>query len=92
MTCVWCARNMRMMVQGVVPTLLTEILSLYPVEQIFKPVDLVAAGGVWPSMDSMAAAGKRVAFTSGTDYGAAMATLIFNRSARATCNGPPLYQ
>ena len=60
-------------------TLLTEILSLYPAEQIFTPADLVIAGGLWPSMDQLVAAGKRVSFTSGTDYGAAMAPIIFDR-------------
>ncbi|KAK9841564.1 hypothetical protein WJX74_007998 [Apatococcus lobatus] len=65
---------------GVVSTLLTEILSLYPAEQIFTPADLLVAGGVWPSMDQLVAAGKRVSFTSGTDYGTAMAPIIFDRS------------
>ena len=67
--------------QGVVSTLLSEILSLYPAEQIFTPTDLLGRGGVWPSMDELVAAGKRVSFTSGTDYGTAMAPLIFDRSA-----------
>ena len=67
--------------QGVVSTLLAEILSLYPAEQIFTPADLLGRGGVWPSMDELVAAGKRVSFTSGTDYGTGMAPLIFDRSA-----------
>ncbi|KAL3139980.1 hypothetical protein ABBQ38_004267 [Trebouxia sp. C0009 RCD-2024] len=62
-----------------VPALLNLTQSVFPLETIFTPPELVLIGGVWPSMDELVARGKRVMFVSGADYGLAMNTVIFTK-------------
>lgn len=67
------------MLQDVVPVLLNLTLSVFPVESIWTPPELVLHGGTWPSMNELVASGKRVMFVSGADYGLAMSELIFTK-------------
>lgn len=65
--------------QDVVPALLNLTSSVFPVERIWTPPELVLHGGSWPSMNDLVAMGKRVMFVSGADYGLAMSQLIFTK-------------
>ncbi len=65
--------------QDMVPVLLNLTLSVFPIDTIFTPPELLLIGGVWPSMDELVARGKRVMFVSGADYGLAMNTVIFTK-------------
>lgn len=65
--------------QDMVPVLLNLTLSVFPIDTIFTPPELLLTGGVWPSMDELVARGKRVMFVSGADYGLAMNTVIFTK-------------
>lgn len=62
-----------------VPVLLNLTLSVFAIDTIFTPPELLLIGGVWPSMDELVARGKRVMFVSGADYGLAMNTVIFTK-------------
>jgi hypothetical protein len=66
---------------GVVGKLQEELVAAFPLAWVFTQDDLAAAGGAWPSAAAMAARGRRLVVVSGTDYGAAMAPLIFARGA-----------
>jgi hypothetical protein len=66
--------------QGKVPQLLTDILSVFPVDVIYTPVEhTLRPEGPWPSIDDLVRLGRRVLFVSGEDYGVAMQSLIFPR-------------
>ena len=76
--------------QGFVDNLLADITAVFPVEQIMTPPEhRLRLNGTWPSIDEMAAAGKRVLFISSTDYGESMFPLVFSRwDAAATWCSP----
>lgn len=66
---------------GVAEHLQQDILASFTPESVFTTADLAAAGDGWPTLSAMVAAGKRVMFVSGADYGPAMAPLVFARGA-----------
>lgn len=62
--------------------MLERISAIFPVDSIYSPADHGSRGSSdWPSMDEMAAAGKRVLLLSGVDYGPSMVPLIFDKCA-----------
>ena len=73
------------LVQGKVPQLLLDFAQAFTTAETFTPLDLAACNFTWPSVDAMAAAGKRVMIVSGVDYLAPMAPLIFSRRALFWC-------
>ncbi|KAK9810142.1 hypothetical protein WJX72_005510 [[Myrmecia] bisecta] len=70
---------------GFVPRLMSRIQEAFPLEIIFRPAELAALDGQWPTTEHLLAQGKRIILVSGTDYGSAMTSLIFSRGA-ATCD------
>ena len=63
------------------PQLLLDFAQVFSIQEAFTPLDLAARNYTWPSVDEMAAAGKRLLVVSGVDYLAPMAPLIFSRCA-----------
>ena len=65
--------------------MLERISAIYPVDTIYSPADHGSRDSTdWPSIDEMAAAGKRVLLLSGVDYGPSMHPLIFDKCAQGT--------
>lgn len=58
------------------------MLSVFPRDAIFTPADLSAWGDIWPTGAQIVSSGRRLVLVSGTDYGDAMAPLIFAKGAR----------
>lgn len=66
--------------QGLVPTLLQEILSVFPLDSILTPPELASRyDSHWPSMAQLMADGKRLMVVSLSDYGEEMADVVFAR-------------
>lgn len=66
--------------QGVLPELFLEINSVFPLNAIFTPSDLlVDYNNTWPSIDTLSAAGKKVLFVTGYDYGPIIDPLMFSK-------------
>lgn len=70
--------------QGVVSKLKEDVLSVFPEGEIFTQEDLKLTNGEWPSLEEMLKEGHRLLLVSATDYGKAMAPLIFPRG-KAVC-------
>ena len=71
--------------QGVLPELLLEIQTIFQHEAIFTPADLEQQfNGTWPSIDTLTAAGWRVLFVTGYDYGKVIDPYMFSK-----CVFPP---
>ncbi len=72
--------------QGYLPQLLKEIQEAFPVGSIYTPADQASHSNTsWPSMNDLLREGKRIMFVSGEDYGAPMASLLFERSSGTVC-------
>lgn len=72
-----------MALQGLIPLMLQRISAIFPVGSIYSPADHGSRGSSdWPSIDDMAADGKRVLLLSGVDYGPLMQPLIFDKCGR----------
>ena len=70
----------RCWLQGVLPELFLEIQTVFPLDSIFTPVDLEKDhNGTWPTIDQLSAAGKRVLFVTGTDYGPVIDPYMFSK-------------
>lgn len=65
--------------QGVVNKMKEDVLSVFPEEEIFTQKDLQLTNGEWPCLEDMLHNGHRLLLVSATDYGKAMAPLIFPR-------------
>lgn len=68
--------------QGLVPLLLSRILSHFPEDMVYTPplhatFPGTFGGATWPTTDQMVANGRRLLLTSGIDYGALMQHLMF---------------
>jgi hypothetical protein len=62
-----------------VPTLLARITAAFPQDTIWTPTELAAKDWHWPSINDLVAAGKRIMFISGIDYGREMNSLVFSK-------------
>ena len=66
--------------QGVLPELFLEIQLVFPLDTIFTPPELESDyNGSWPSIDQLSAAGKRVLFVTGADYGPDIDPFMFSK-------------
>lgn len=73
--------------QGKVDNLLADILSVFPVDMIYTPVEHDALPkGAWPSINDFVDLGRHLLFVSASDYGMAMRSLIFPRFEMHLCN------
>lgn len=70
--------------------LLADILSVFPMDKIYTPVEHEARPeGAWLSINDLVKLGKHLLFVSASDYGFAMKPLIFSRLAPVSvlCSG-----
>ncbi|CAL8466894.1 g6430 [Coccomyxa elongata] len=85
--------QMDILTWGYLPQLLREIQEAFPAGSIYTPPEHAShSNASWPSMNDLLREGKRIMFVSGEDYGAPMASLLFERSSGTVCGWqePPL--
>jgi len=62
------------------PELFLEIQLVFPMETIFTPVELEGEyNNTWPSIDQLSAAGKKVLFVTGADFGPLIDPIMFSK-------------
>ena len=78
-----CLRLGPLMMQGNVPELMGEIKSVFPMDVIFTPGELLLQyNGSWPSVDTLSSLGKKIILVTGFDYGPIIDTMMFSKWVR----------